>query len=124
VAESIICNRSFEFACRVLTLGGILWQRGPAARHVAEQLMRAATSIGSNAEEAQEAQSKPDFIAKMSISRKEARETTWWLRVALCTGIADAREIEWLLSESTQLLAMIRSAILTARSSASRGTQR
>jgi len=86
--------------------------------------MRAATSIGSNAEEAQEAQSKPDFIAKMSISRKEAHETTWWLRVALCTGIADAREIEWLLSESTQLLAMIRSAILTARSSASRGTQR
>jgi four helix bundle protein len=83
--------------------------------------MRSSTSIGSNAEEAQEGQTKADFVAKLSISRKEARETTWWLRVALKTGAATADEIQWEISEAQQLLAMVRSAILTARSSSSRG---
>jgi hypothetical protein len=45
--------------------------------------MRCGTSIGSNAEEAQEGQSKADFIAKLSISRREARETSYWLRLAV-----------------------------------------
>jgi len=84
--------------------------------------MRCGTSIGANAEEAQEGQSKVDFIAKLSISRKEARETTYWLRLIVKNGIAGADEIKWELNEARQLLAMIRSAILTARSSASRGS--
>jgi four helix bundle protein len=83
--------------------------------------MRSATSIGSNAEEAQEAQTKADFIAKMSISRKEARETTWWLRLALKNGIAAPNDAGWELDEAQQLLKMIRSAILTARGSSRRG---
>ena len=84
--------------------------------------MRCGTSIGANAEEAQEGQSKVDFIAKLSISRKEARETTYWLRLVVKNGIAGADEIKWELNEARQLLAMIRSAILTARSSESRGS--
>ena len=83
MSNSVICDRSFEFASRALKLCDRIWERGPSARHVASQLMRSATSIGSNAEEAQEAQTKADFIAKMSISRKEARETTWWLRLTV-----------------------------------------
>jgi four helix bundle protein len=73
VAPSIICDRAFEFACRILKLTDRIWGRGPAARHVASQLTKSGTSIGANAEEAQEGQTKADFIAKMSISRKEAR---------------------------------------------------
>jgi four helix bundle protein len=57
--------------------------------------MRAGTSIGSNAEEAQEAQSKADFIAKLSVSRKEARETTFWLRLAVKNELVSADEIKW-----------------------------
>ena len=119
-SESIICNRAFEFASRALKLCDHLNDRGPSARHIASQLTRCGTSIGSNAEEAQEAQSKADFIAKLSISRKEARETTYWLRRAVKNEIAKPDEIEWELNEARQLLAMIRSAILPARSSASR----
>jgi four helix bundle protein len=122
MSNSIICDRSFEFAARALKLCDRLWERGPSARHLASQLMKSATSIGSNAEEAQEGQTKADFIAKMSISRKEARETTWWLRLLVKSGISTAKDIEWELSESRQLLAMIRSAILTARSSSRRGS--
>jgi len=47
-------------------------------RHIASQLIRCGTSVGSNAEEAQEGQTKPDFIAKMAVSRKESRETQYW----------------------------------------------
>jgi four helix bundle protein len=124
MAESMICVRSFEFACRVLDLCDRLWERGPSARHIASQLMRCGTSVGSNAEEAQEGQSKADFIAKLSISSKEARETRWWLRVAVKTKKAKPDEVAWELSEITQLGKMLRSAILTARSSTNRGCSR
>ena len=86
--------------------------------------MRCGTSIGANAEEAQEGQSKADFIAKLSVSRKEARETTYWLRLSVKNEIVGPDEIRWELNEARQLLAMIRSAILTARSSESRGPGR
>jgi len=86
--------------------------------------MRCGTSIGSNAEEAQEAQSKADFIAKLSVSRKEAREAGFWLRLAVTNAIVKTDEVEWELNEARQLLAMIRSAILTARSSEYGGPSR
>ena len=95
----IICDRAFEFARRIALLCDQLCKRGFSSHHIAKQLIRCGTSIGANAEEAQEGQTKADFIAKMCISRKEARE----------------------LSEANQLLAMIRSAVRTARSSANRG---
>ena len=124
MTESIICQRSFEFACRLLEVCESMFERGPSARHIASQLMRCGTSVGSNAEEAQEGQSKADFIAKLSISSKEARETRWWLRVAVKTKKVKAEEVSWELSEINQLMKMLRSAILTARLSTSRGSSR
>ncbi len=124
MTESIICTRSFEFACRLLALCDRLYGRGPSARHIASQLMRCGTSVGANAEEAQEGQSKADFIAKLSISSKEARETRWWLRVAVRTKNVKPDEVSWELSEINQLMKMLRSAILTSRESPSRGSSR
>ena len=121
MSESIICGRSFEFASRILTLSERLWERGTTARHIASQLMRFGTSVGSNAEEAQEAQSRADYIAKMNISRKEAREARWWLRLARKNDILADKEMSWELDEANQLLKMIRSAIVTAQSSPHRG---
>lgn len=65
---------------------------------------------------------KPDFIAKMSVSRKEARETVWWLRLAVRTRIASAEEVNWELSEAKQLLAMTKAAVKAARASPNRGS--
>ena len=121
MAESVICARAFEFGCRILKLGERLWSRGPAGRHVAQQLMRSGTSIGANAEEAQEAQTKPDFVARLSVSRKEARESRYWLRIAMESGVVTNKEIEWELREIDELRAMIIAAIKTARASARRG---
>jgi four helix bundle protein len=118
--ESLICSRSFEFAARILALCTKLWHRGPAARRVASELIRCGTSIGANAEEAQDAQTKPDFIAKMSISRKESREAIYWLRLAVRAGVVTADQIDWELREAGELRAMIVAAIRTAQANSSR----
>jgi four helix bundle protein len=118
---AIISERAFEFGSRILKLGDRIYPQGPSGRLVATQLMDCGTSVGANAEEAEEAQSKADFIAKLSISRKEARESSYWLRMAVKNAIVRAEDVEWELSETRQLLAMIRSAIRTARSSPDRG---
>ena len=121
MTESMICGRAFVFGCRILKLCAKLWRRGPLARHIASELMRCGTSVGANAEEGQEAQSKADYIAKMSISRKESRESGYWLRMALAVEVVTKEEISWELSEAGQLKAMIISAIRTAQSSPGRG---
>jgi four helix bundle protein len=86
--------------------------------------MRCATSIGANAEQAQEGQTKADYIAKMSVASKEARETRWWLRLLVSAEIVKSGEINWEQDEARQIGKMVRSAILTARSSRTRGESR
>jgi four helix bundle protein len=116
MAHSIICARAFEFSVRILALCQKLWDRGPIPRHIASELLRCGTSIGANAEEAQEGQTKPDYIAKMSVSRKESRETLYWLRLAVRAGAATPSEIDWEFKEAGELRAMIVRAIVTAQS--------
>jgi four helix bundle protein len=121
MADSIICDRAFEFAVRILELCAKLWERGPVARRIASDLMRCGASIGANAEEAQDAQTKPDYIAKMSISRKESREASYWLRLAPRVKVVTAAEVAWESREAGELRAMIVAAIRTAQSNQSRG---
>ena len=68
------------------------------------QLLRAGTSIGANLEEADAAQSKPDFVSKCTISLKEAREAHYWLRILKATGKAEA---DRLLGEANELIAIL-----------------
>jgi four helix bundle protein len=121
MSHSVICDRAFEFAIRVVKLCDRLASRGFGARHIAKQLIRSGTSVGANAEEAQEGQTKADYIAKMSISSKESRESGYWLRLAIATGYAKKTEVEWELREANEIRFMIRAAIRTARSSPDRG---
>jgi four helix bundle protein len=120
VASRIIAERAFEFACRIVKLCETLWTRGLAARKIADQLFDCGTSIGANAEEAEGAQTKPDFIAKLAIARKESRETVFWLQLAVRAGVATREEISWELDEAKQLRAMITQAVKTAQASQSR----
>ena len=121
MSDSRICQRAFEFATRVVKLCEHLSTCGFGAHHISKQLIRCGTSIGANAEEAQEGQSKADYIAKMCISAKESREAGWWLRLAIATGTAKADDLKWAVYEVTELRYMIRAAIRTARSSPDRG---
>src|SRR5260221_6095793 len=103
MSDSIICDRAFEFAARILDLCARLWNQGPAARRVASELIRCGTSIGANAEEAQDGQTKPDYIAKMSVSRKESRETLYWLRLALRSKVVSEEEVAWELQKGSEI---------------------
>ncbi|MBN1976324.1 MAG: four helix bundle protein [Anaerolineae bacterium] len=75
-----IQERTFEFTVRVVKLVDQL-PRTTAGIVIGRQIVRSATSIGANVEEADAAESKQDFIHKMSIAHKEARETRYWLRI-------------------------------------------
>ena len=121
MTQSIICGRAFEFAVRIVKLCEKMAARGFGARHSASQLIRCGTSIGANAEEAQEGQSKADDIAKMCVSSKESRETGYWIRLAIAVSSVTRGEVEWELKEADELRFMIRAAIRTARTSQDRG---
>lgn len=77
--KNIIRNKSFNFALKVINLNQELVRNKEFV--LSKQLLKSGTSIGANVEEAGAAQSKKDFIAKMSIASKEARETKYWLRL-------------------------------------------
>jgi four helix bundle protein len=119
--SQIIAERAFEFSRRIIKLCEKLWARGPAARKIADQLFDAGTSIGANSEEAEGGQTKPDFTAKLAVSRKESYETLYWLRLAIASGVVTKEEAAWELDEVQQLKAMITAAVKTAQSSPSRG---
>ena len=77
--ENKIVTLTFEFSIQIIELYKFLNEQKEFV--ISKQLIRSATSIGANVEEANAAQTKKDFIAKMSISSKEARETKYWLRL-------------------------------------------
>ncbi len=77
MSENQIENKSFDFAVRIVNLYKFLTEQKKEFV-LSKQLLRSGTSIGANVAEAQRGQSKADFIAKMSISLKEANETNYW----------------------------------------------
>jgi four helix bundle protein len=98
-------ERAFQFACDVVALNDALGRRGVGVRDLTRQLLRASTSIGANLEEADAAQSRPDFISKCTIALKEARESHYWLRLLRATGkIPDG---DALVQESNELVAIL-----------------
>ena len=77
--ESIIKEKSYLFALRIIGLAR--WLRGQREYEMGGQVLRAGTSIGANVEEALAGVSRRDFVAKMAVASKEARETNYWLRL-------------------------------------------
>jgi four helix bundle protein len=76
-----IQERTFEFAIRIVKLCQYLDEKPGVKRILSNQLLRSGTSVGANIEEAQAGQSRADFLSKMSIASKEARETLYWLKL-------------------------------------------
>ena len=110
-----IPERSFLFAVRIVRFCRFLEQQGSVSRTLAGQLLRSGTSIGANVEEAQAGQSKSDFTAKMSIARKEARETHYWLRVLVASDVVQQSKIDELLKESDELVRILTSIVKSAQ---------
>ncbi len=110
-----IQERTFKFAVRVVKLLNRL-PRTTAGFEIGKQVVRSATSIGSNVEEADAAESKQDFIHKMSIAHKETRETRYWLRIVRA-ALLDDDELRALIQESDELVRILYTIVENARQS-------
>ena len=77
--ENIILSKSFNFALEIITIYKILISDKEFI--ISKQLLRSGTSIGANINESVSAESKKDFLHKLTIGLKEARETKYWLRL-------------------------------------------
>ena len=104
--ENVIVEKSFDFAVMIVKLTRRLKEQG-VEHSLINQLLRSGTSIGANVEEAQDAQSKNDFIAKMSIALKEAREARYWLKILKETDNFSDDELSNYLEEIIRILTKI-----------------
>jgi four helix bundle protein len=89
--ENVIYKKVFEFAIRIVKLYKFL-SNEKKEFIISKQLLRCGTSIGANVNEAISAQSKKDFISKMSIANKEARETKYWIKLLIATDFLNKKE--------------------------------
>jgi len=102
-----IQERTLNFAIRVVKLCQFLDSSGGIAKILASQLIRSGTSIGANVREAQSAQSDKDFLHKMEISLKEARESEYWLIVLVESGVILPEKVTSLRAENDIIIKIL-----------------
>ena len=93
MSENKLLDLSFEFAVAIVNLvDGVT---APKSFYMTDQLARAGTSVGANIHEAQYAQSKKDFVAKLEITLKEPNETSYWLKLMCETNRIDVESYQY-----------------------------
>lgn len=112
--ENIIQIKSFEFALSIIDLYKNL--QAEKEYVISKQLLRSATSVGANIEEATAAQTKRDFAHKMSISSKEAREARYWIRLLEKSQLVKGNYQSYL-NDITEIIRILTSIVKTAQKS-------
>jgi four helix bundle protein len=112
---NIIKDKTYQFALNIIRLYSEMIKRNEYI--ISKQLIRSGTSIGANVEEAVAAQSRRDFIAKMSIASKEARETNYWLRILRDSELIIEKGLSSLINESEEIIKILTSIVKTTQSS-------
>ncbi len=111
-----ICQRAGEYALRSIQLYRVLVSnRDGVGLVIGKQFLRAATSIGANLIEAQSGESRKDFVHKLSIAQKEARESKYWLTLILRGKILAADLVSPLYEETNQLIAILTRIIVSTK---------
>jgi len=108
-------NRTKTFALRIVHFVSDL-PKGKVADVLGYQLLKSGTSIGANYREANRAESRKEFIHKRTIVEKEAAETQYWLELLREIPIGNPAELNWLLQECSELLAIFTASGRTAKS--------
>jgi len=114
--------RSFLFATEIVDFCRPVLPPGALVRELARQLLNSGTSIGANLEEADAGQSKPDFRSKIAISRKEARETRYWLRLLVHADPRLKTAALPLIDESRQLINILTTIKMNSEKDDDRGS--
>ncbi len=112
--DNTVEKKSFHFAVRIVNLCKYL--KSTKKEHIlSKQLLRSGTSIGSNIAEAQQAQSRADFISKLSIGLKEAVETDYWIRLLYETSYLTKQEFNSIHSDCREIEKMLTSIIKSTK---------
>jgi len=112
--KNVLKDKSFAFAVRVVKMAQ--WLRTEKLEYVlSKQVLRSGTAIGALVSEADFAQSKADFVSKMSISLKEANETRYWLELLKETDHIGETMFNNLFEDVSELIALLVSSIKTAK---------
>ena len=102
-----IRERTFQFSVQIVNLYRTLDKRSIDNQVLGKQLLRSGTSVGALCQEAHSGESTPDFIHKYAISLKESRETLYWLRLLVATGILDQKRVDHLLKENDEIIRIL-----------------
>jgi four helix bundle protein len=111
---NIIEEKSFEFAVRIVNLYKYL-NETKKEFVLSKQLLRSGTSVGANIAEAEQAQSAPDFVSKMSIALKEASETKYWIKLLASTNYLTEAETVSILNDCVELEKILVSIIKSSK---------
>ena len=111
---NILRDKSFDFAVRIVNLYKFLNEE-KREFVLSKQLLRSGTAIGALYREAQHAESKKDFIHKLSIAQKECNETLYWLELLLKTCFIDDAQYQSIYDDCNQLMALLVSIIKTTK---------
>ena len=112
--ENILKDKSYTFALEVIQTYKHLASQQKEF-FLSKQILRSGTSIGANIEEAEGAQSKRDFLHKISISFKEAKETKYWLRLLKDSDLMDNLKADKLLNDVDELIKIMTAIIKTTK---------
>jgi len=113
-SQSVIVQKSYRFALEIIKIYKFLKVEFNEFV-LSKQILRSGTSIGANINEAQSAESKSDFVHKMSISLKEARETLYWINLLTDSGFISKKESKFLKDSCTEIIKILKSIILTTK---------
>ena len=109
-----IKDRTFRFALTIISLVETL-PNTISAKTIGKQLIRSGTSIGANVEEATAAHSKADFIYRMNVALREARETLYWLRLLEASQISETKIAAEILQEADEITRILGAIVSSAR---------
>ena len=111
--ENIIVSKSYAFALEIVKLYKILAEQKEFV--LSKQLLRSGTSIGANIHEGIASESKKDFIHKLGISLKEAKETSYWLNLLKDSRYISEEQFELLINACNEIIKILNSIILTTK---------
>jgi len=112
---NVVLEKSFNFSVRILKLYRFLLKQDRSLEPILKQILRSGTSIGANITEAQSAYTKKDFINKLGISLKEARESEYWIRLLTATNHLDKNESASIQSDCEELIKLLTTIIKSSK---------
>ncbi len=112
--ESIVKDKSFKFALRIVNLYRFLIDKKRESV-LSKQILRCGTSIGANVEEALGGQTDKDFISKISIAYKESRETHYWLRLLKESDLLNENEFNSIIKDCEEIQKILSSILITMK---------